>query len=64
MLGGFKSLDEIRARSYLPILGDIPILGFLFQRKSTVTEKRSLVILMSVRIVDLRGEEARQFNAD
>ncbi len=64
LLGGFKSLNELKARSYIPILGDIPVAGFLFRRKTTFSEKRSLVILMSARIVDLRGEEARRFNAD
>jgi len=29
-----------------------------------LVEKRSMVILISARIVDLRGEESRQFNTE
>jgi len=64
LLGGFKSLNDTKLMSYLPILGKIPILGNLFRRKAQVVENRSLVILLSVKIVDLRGAEAKQFNAD
>ncbi len=62
LLGGFKSLDEGQWKSYLPILGDIPLFGNLFRRKSTVSEKRSLVILLSATIVDLRVSEKQKFN--
>jgi general secretion pathway protein D len=64
LLGGFKSLNESKFTSYLPILGKIPLLGNLFRRKGQVVEKRSLVILLSVRIVDLRGAEAKTYNAE
>ncbi|MBI4601911.1 MAG: hypothetical protein HY721_08105 [Planctomycetes bacterium] len=64
LLGGFKSLNEMRFQSYLPILGKIPIINNLFRRKSQLVERRSLVILLSVRIVDLRSAEARTFNAE
>jgi general secretion pathway protein D len=62
LLGGFKSLNEAKYTSYLPIIGRIPLIGNLFRRKATLSEKRSLVILLSARIVDLRGEEGRKFN--
>lgn len=62
LLGGFKSLNDAKFKSYIPILGSIPILNNLFRRKAEVVEKRSLVILLSAKIVDLRGEEARRFN--
>jgi len=64
LLGGFKSLNEAKYSSYFPILGTIPILGNLFRRKAMLIEKRSMVILISARIVDLRGEESRQFNTE
>ncbi len=64
LLGGFKSLNETKLTSYLPILGRIPLLGNLFRRKAQVTEQRSLVILLTARIVDLREAEAKQFNAE
>lgn len=64
LLGGFKSLNEAKFTSYIPILGKIPIVENLFRRKATISEKRSLVILITARIVDLRGEEARKFNPE
>ena len=64
LLGGFKSLNETKLTSYLPILGKIPIIGNLFRRKSQIAERRSLVILLTARIVDLRESESRQFNAE
>ncbi len=62
MLGGFKSLDEGKMKSYIPILGNIPIIGNLFRRKATFSDKRSLVILVTARIVDLRHQETQIFN--
>jgi type II secretory pathway component GspD/PulD (secretin)/tetratricopeptide (TPR) repeat protein len=62
LLGGFKSLNDAKFKSYIPILGSIPILNNLFRRKAEIVEKRSLVILLSAKIVDLRGEEAKRFN--
>jgi type II secretory pathway component GspD/PulD (secretin) len=64
LLGGFKSLNEAKFTSFFPILGQIPILENLFRRRATLQEERSLVILLSVRIVDLRGEEDRKFNRE
>ena len=64
LLGGFKSLNEAKYTSFFPILGQLPILNNLFRRKATLKEERSLVILLSVRIVDLRGEEDRKFNTE
>ena len=62
LLGGFKSLNDAKFKSYIPILGSIPIINNLFRRKAEIVEKRSLVILLSAKIVDLRGEEKRRFN--
>lgn len=51
MLGG-QTIDELRNESAgIPILRDIPILGFFFDRKGTSHSKRRLLILLRVRIV-------------
>jgi general secretion pathway protein D len=62
LLGGFKSLSDQRFLSYLPIVGRLPIIGNLFRRKAQLIEKRSLVILITARIVDLRADERTRFN--
>jgi general secretion pathway protein D len=64
LLGGFKSLNDQKFLSYIPILGKIPIINNLFRRQAQLIEKRSLVILLSARIVDLRTNEARTYNAE
>ncbi len=62
LLGGFKSLLDARFKSYLPILGKIPIIRNLFRRQAKLLEKRSLVILITARIVDLRADERNRYN--
>jgi type II secretory pathway component GspD/PulD (secretin) len=62
LLGGFKSMAEAKFTSYIPFLGKIPIVKNLFRRKAEVSENRSLVILISGRIVNPRVAEAEQFN--
>ncbi len=62
LLGGFRSLNDRKFESYLPILGKIPLLKNLARRKATLDERRSLVILLTARIVDLRGAEEKRFN--
>jgi hypothetical protein len=43
-----KTTDTV---SKIPILGDIPLLGWLFRSKTTSTDKTNLVILMTPHIV-------------
>ncbi len=62
LLGGFKSLSEAKYNSRIPFLGEIPIIKNLFRRKAQYSEKRSLVLLITARIINPREEEARQFN--
>jgi len=62
LLGGFRSLNELSYRSQVPILGNIPLLKNLFRRKAYLNEKRSLYILITAKIVDLRAEERKLYN--
>ncbi|MFQ5654008.1 MAG: secretin and TonB N-terminal domain-containing protein [Planctomycetota bacterium] len=62
LLGGFRSLNERKYESYVPIFGKIPIVKNVFRRKAYLNEKRSLYILLTARIIDLRSEEKRLFN--
>jgi general secretion pathway protein D len=40
LLGGFKSLNDAKFKSYIPILGSIPIINNLFRRKAEIVEKK------------------------
>lgn len=62
LLGGFKSLNEAKYNSRIPFLGEIPIIKNLFRRQAQFSEKRSLVLLITARIINPREEEARRFN--
>ncbi len=62
LLGGFRALNELKYESYIPIVGQVPILKNAFRRKAYINEKRSLYILLTSRVVDLRSEERRLYN--
>lgn len=61
LLGGFRSMDHKQYVSSIPIIGKIPLLNLLVSRKGDVMEKRSLIILLTARLVDLRKEESERF---
>jgi general secretion pathway protein D len=51
VLGGLISDDIIETESKVPILGDIPLLGWLFKSKSTKHVKRNLMVFLRPTIV-------------
>jgi len=52
VMGGLISNVETTAEEKIPLLGDIPVLGYLFKGKSKVVEKRELVIFLKTTIID------------
>ncbi len=62
LLGGFRSLNELSYTSQVPILGNLPFLKNAFRRKAYLNEKRSLYILITAKIVNLRAEEQKLYN--
>jgi general secretion pathway protein D len=46
VLGGLVSDDLIQSERRVPILGSIPILGYLFRSQSATTEKRTLMVFL------------------
>lgn len=53
LLGGLKYYEQETLNSTTPILGDIPILSFLFSRKGHYVNRRNLLILITAEIVPL-----------
>jgi general secretion pathway protein D len=51
VLGGLMSNDLSETDQKVPLLGDIPILGYLFSRKSTVYNKKNLMVFLRPRIL-------------
>ncbi len=71
VLGGLISDKVTNTESKVPLLGDIPILGYLFKFTSKTKEKRNLLIVLTPyivhnhndleRIVERRVREQREF---
>jgi type II secretory pathway component GspD/PulD (secretin) len=53
VLAGFKDIFTRHLKSDVPLLGDIPIISFLFGRRAKATENRRLYILITPYILDL-----------
>jgi general secretion pathway protein D len=51
VLGGLISDDIVETESKVPLLGDIPLLGWLFKSKSTQHVKRNLMVFLRPTIV-------------
>jgi len=60
-IGGLIQNRTISGVTKVPILGDIPVLGWLFKNKSKTHTKSNIVALISVRIV--QPNQGTEFNA-
>lgn len=55
VLGGFNGKREIDVVDQIPVLGDIPLLGYLFRSTSKATEVTKIYILVRPVILDQEG---------
>jgi general secretion pathway protein D len=62
VMGGMitEKHDEVNDR--IPILGDIPLIGRLFQSNYEKSEKRNLLIFVTARLVDPAGRPIKETN--
>lgn len=51
VLGGLMKEDDVEDIRKVPLLGDIPILGWLFKSRSTSKEKTNMLIFLTPKIV-------------
>ena len=58
VIGGLKSKTLFENETKVPILGDIPVLGFLFRSTSTVRNDTTVEFHITPRIVEDRGAPA------
>jgi len=58
LLGGLKDIDIEDQKAQTPILGDVPILGFLFKRQGKSEEIEHLMIIITATITDLTEQAA------
>ena len=55
VLGGLISENLQKIDDKVPFLGDIPLVGRLFRTKTTVRNKRNLLIFVTARLIDPAG---------
>ncbi len=53
-IGGLLQDEQTKARTKVPVLGDIPVLGYLFQEKLNARTKRNLLVFVTPTIIDQR----------
>ncbi|MBI4613838.1 MAG: hypothetical protein HY720_09530, partial [Planctomycetes bacterium] len=54
-LGGFVGKRDVEVTEQVPLLGDIPILGYLFRSTSTRTEVTRIYVLLRPVVLDQEG---------
>jgi type II secretory pathway component GspD/PulD (secretin) len=54
-IGGLMRNDEVETVTRVPFLGDIPLIGLLFQSKSKSTVRSNLIVLVQAEIVHPSG---------
>jgi general secretion pathway protein D len=64
VIGGLIRDNVVASTSKVPLLGDIPILGWLFKFKSTHVEKTNLMIFITPYIIKNEGDAAEITNKE
>ncbi len=62
VMGGMITEKHAEVNDKIPILGDIPLIGRLFQSNYEASEKRNLLIFVTARLVDPAGRPIKDTN--
>ena len=60
VMGGLITEAQTTTQDKIPVLGDLPLLGYLFRSKSSNSVKRNLLIFVTARLVDPAGRVVRR----
>ena len=60
VIGGILRNKNIEKRGTIPILGDIPVLGWLFKKTETSVDRRNLTIFITPRIMHTDGKSEQE----
>ncbi len=55
LIGGLRRMVENDLQSGVPILSDIPLIGWLFTRNAQTIERQDLIVIVSVAVMDLES---------
>jgi general secretion pathway protein D len=65
VIGGLMQERQLRTESKVPLLGDVPLLGYLFKTKKSEKRKSSLLVMLTPYIIkdqmDLQAIQERKF---
>ena len=64
VMGGMITEERISCEDKIPVLGDIPLIGYLFRNKYEQSEKRNLLLFVTARLVDAGGREVKNPSVD
>jgi type IV pilus secretin PilQ/predicted competence protein len=53
-IGGLLQDEVTKSRTKVPIMGDVPVLGYFFQSRSNIRTKRNLLVFVTPTIIDQR----------
>jgi len=62
VIGGLVNTEKQQNVSKIPLLGDIPVLGFLFRRATYSTKKTNLMVFITPHVLIEKGEADRISN--
>jgi type II secretory pathway component GspD/PulD (secretin) len=51
-IGGLLQDEITKSRTKVPIMGDVPVLGYLFQSRTNIRVKRNLLVFVTPTIID------------
>ncbi|MBR3086520.1 MAG: type II secretion system secretin GspD, partial [Kiritimatiellae bacterium] len=66
VLGGLADTSVSRTRTKVPILGSIPLLGWLFRHDEETTSRREIIVFITPRVIDTPAQmedDARKIKA-
>jgi type IV pilus secretin PilQ/predicted competence protein len=53
-IGGLLQDESLKSRTKVPLVGDVPILGYFFQSRTNIRTKRNLLVFVTPTIIDQR----------
>ncbi len=61
LIGGLiQDQDDSTVKREVPVLCDLPLIGTLFKYEYQNREKKNLVVILTAKLIDARGEEVKQ----
>jgi type II secretory pathway component GspD/PulD (secretin) len=62
LIGGLVTTDDIDSVEKVPLLGDVPLLGYLFKRKTTTYRKAQVLFFVKPKIVEEKMREGEIYD--